>query len=192
MRYERTVTSGGQHNHTMPAISAPCVFPQLFFDDLPVYGFIGKIEKILKTKELRFYLFTHFHFEIHWNENNIIEINVSSDPMRTVEITTPKDSSIEFSYSVKWKHTGIKFAKRMDRYSRYSFLPQHLEVGWLRAARDAHLHNQHTVHQSVCTLSTHASNPRRTQRQGLQEACCAETFQYCVVCVESEAPAWQT
>jgi hypothetical protein len=35
----------------------------------------------------RYFLFTHFHFELSYNENNVIEINVSSDPMRTIEIT---------------------------------------------------------------------------------------------------------
>lgn len=103
---------------------------QMFFDDLPVYGFIGKVEKILKTKEFRYFLFTHFHFDIHWNGDYIIEINVSSDPMRTVDITHGDEVQVEFSYSVKWKHTSITFGHRMDRYSRYSFLPQHLEIHW--------------------------------------------------------------
>lgn len=35
---------------------------------------------------------------------------------------------VQFSYSVKWRTTDITFAGRMARYSRYSFLPQHLEV----------------------------------------------------------------
>lgn len=101
---------------------------QMFFDDLPVYGFIGKVEKI--RKELRFYLFSHFHFEISWNGDYIIEINVSSDPMRTVDITNIAEAAVEFSYSIKWKHTNINYARRMDRYSRYSFLPQHMEIHW--------------------------------------------------------------
>ena len=50
---------------------------------------------------------------------------------RTVEITdTGKELSVEFSYSVKWKKTAITYDHRMDRYSRYSFLPQHLEAGF--------------------------------------------------------------
>ena len=34
---------------------------QMYYDDLPIWGFIGKIEKILKPgqPELRYYLFTH-------------------------------------------------------------------------------------------------------------------------------------
>eukprot|EP00798_Chlamydomonas_sp_ICE-L_P025675 gene25675-11342_t len=81
---------------------------QMYFDDLPVWGFIGKVEKIVKTGQRKFFLFTHFHFEISYNSDKVIEINVSSDPMPT-EIT---------------------YDHRMDRYSRYSFLPQHLEIHW--------------------------------------------------------------
>lgn len=35
----------------------------------------------------------------------------------------------EFTYSVKWRETDTPYEKRMDKYRRYSFLPQHLEVG---------------------------------------------------------------
>jgi hypothetical protein len=44
-------------------------------------------------------------------------------------------TQVSFSYSVKWKPTSITFDHRMDRYSRYSFLPQHLEVGGSFRAR---------------------------------------------------------
>ena len=34
----------------------------------------------------------------------------------------------EFTYSVTWRETTVPFEKRMDKYRRYQFLPQHLEV----------------------------------------------------------------
>mmetsp|Transcript_12122 Transcript_12122/g.21462 ORF Transcript_12122/g.21462 Transcript_12122/m.21462 type:complete len:587 (-) Transcript_12122:544-2304(-) len=101
---------------------------QMYYDDLPVWGFIGKMEKVKGA--IKLYLFTHFHFELSHNGDNVIEINVSSDPMRTVDITTPTTLDVTFSYSVKWKHTAVTADHRMDRYSRYSFLPQHLEIHW--------------------------------------------------------------
>jgi hypothetical protein len=64
----------------------------------------------------------------------VIELNVSTaavDPQKTRDITEGDSFDIEYSYSVKWKPVTIKFSDRMDRYSRYSFLPQHLEVGQL-------------------------------------------------------------
>lgn len=61
----------------------------------------------------------------------VIELNVSTaavDPQKTRDITEGDSFDIDYSYSVKWKPVAIKFSDRMDRYSRYSFLPQHLEV----------------------------------------------------------------
>ena len=109
---------------------------QMFYDDLPIWGFIGKVEKIMSqsTKswekhELKYYLFTHIHFDILYNGDRVIEVNVSTDPSRTVEITEGENVIVDWTYSVKWRETSIPFEKRMDKYARYSFLPQHLEVG---------------------------------------------------------------
>eukprot|EP00798_Chlamydomonas_sp_ICE-L_P021840 gene21840-28870_t len=103
---------------------------QMYYDDLPVWGFLGKLEKLVKTGVRKEYLFTHFHFEISFNGDKVIEINVSSDPVRTIDISDGDSMDVEFSYSVKWKDTTITYDHRMDRYSRYSFLPQHLEIHW--------------------------------------------------------------
>ena len=107
----------------------------MFYDDLPIWGFIGKVEKIMSqaTKswekhELKYYLFTHIHFDILYNGDRVIEVNVSTDPSRTVEITEGENVIVDWTYSVKWRETSIPYEKRMDKYSRYSFLPQHLEV----------------------------------------------------------------
>ena len=105
---------------------------QMYFDDLPLWGFVGKVEKILRPDktEIRYFLFTHVHFEVSFNEDRVIEINVSTDPLRTIDITEPESVTADFSYSVKWKPSTIPYEKRMDKYSRYSFLPQHLEIHW--------------------------------------------------------------
>jgi hypothetical protein len=106
---------------------------QMYYDDLPIWGFIGKIEKLLKAggaSELRYFLFTHVHFDIAYNADHVVEINVSTDPLRTVDISAGDEVPVEFSYSAKWKETSIPFERRMEKYSRYSFLPQHLEIHW--------------------------------------------------------------
>ena len=105
---------------------------QMYYDDLPIWGFVGKIEKILKPNapEMRYYLFTHVHFDVAYNGDKVVEINVSTDPLRTVDITEGSEATVEFSYSVRWKETRIPFERRMEKYSRYSFLPQHLEIHW--------------------------------------------------------------
>ncbi|KAK9841340.1 hypothetical protein WJX74_004155 [Apatococcus lobatus] len=106
---------------------------QMFYDDLPIWGFIGKVEKLMKSGEkpdLRYYLFTHIHFEILYNANRVIELSVSTDPSKTVDITDGENIIVDYTYSVKWHDTSIPYEKRMDKYSRYSFLPQHLEIHW--------------------------------------------------------------
>jgi len=105
---------------------------QMYYDDLPIWGFLGKIEKIMQagSQELRYYLFTHVHFDIFYNADHVIEINVSTDPLQVQDVTASEDVKVEFSYSVKWKETTIPFERRMEKYSRNSFLPQHLEIHW--------------------------------------------------------------
>ena len=42
-----------------------------------------------------------------------------------------------FTYSVQWREIDIPYEKRMDKYRRYQFLPQHLEVGHMKPAPSA-------------------------------------------------------
>ena len=46
-----------------------------------------------------------------------------------MDITTADKADVEFTYSVAWKETDLTYDHRMDKYAKYSFLPQHLEVG---------------------------------------------------------------
>ena len=56
------------------------------------------------------------------------QVNVSTDPSKIKDIAEGDSMIVDFTYSVKWMETTIPFEKRMEKYSRYSFLPQHLEV----------------------------------------------------------------
>jgi len=102
---------------------------QMYYDDLPLWGFIGKIEKESKTDQ-RYLLFTHLHFDIKYNKDRVIEISVRTDPSFTVDITEDKEVEAEFVYSVKWTEIDVPFKRRMDIYSKSSSLPQHLEIHW--------------------------------------------------------------
>ncbi|XP_002963357.2 transmembrane 9 superfamily member 2 [Selaginella moellendorffii] len=102
---------------------------QMFFDDLPLWGFVGKLQTDEK-KEERYMLFTHVHFEIAFNDNRVIEVTVSTDPDHAVDISDDEPTDVKFTYSVKWKKTPITFDRRMEKYQKYSFLPQHLEIHW--------------------------------------------------------------
>ncbi|XP_047313709.1 transmembrane 9 superfamily member 3-like [Impatiens glandulifera] len=105
---------------------------QMYFDDLPIWGFLGKIDKEGKSDitEYKYYLFKHLHFEIFYNKDRVIEINVRTDTNTMVDLTEDKEVDVEFLYTVKWKETHTPFEKRMDKYSQSSSLPHHLEIHW--------------------------------------------------------------
>ena len=106
---------------------------QMFYDDLPIWGFIGKSYEEPESdgqSERKFLLFTHVHFDVLYSGDRVIEINVSTDPQETVDITADRAVDVDFSFSTKWVATGASFEKRMAKYARYSFLPQHLEIQW--------------------------------------------------------------
>ena len=111
------------------------LFLQMYFDDLPVWAFIGKFEKAKESTDQtltskRCYLYTHYHFDIHFNRDRVIELNIStvSNDLRSVDITDDEPKSVRFTYSVNWSESSVPFSDRMDRYSKHSFDPQHLEV----------------------------------------------------------------
>jgi hypothetical protein len=109
---------------------------QMYYDDLPMYGFVGKAEKIMHTSsaDLRYYLFTHTHFEIRYNGNNVIQIIMTTDATKAIDVSENAlaDSSgtlpVEFTYSVAWQETPVVFANRLDHYDAVLRDPIHLEV----------------------------------------------------------------
>ncbi|KAH7692886.1 Nonaspanin (TM9SF) protein [Dioscorea alata] len=104
---------------------------QMYYDDLPLWGFLGKFDKDkIDPTEYKYLLFKHIHFDVAYNDDRVIEINVQTDNNLAVDITEDKEVNVEFSYSVTWKKTDIPFEKRMDKYSKSSSMPQHLEIHW--------------------------------------------------------------
>ncbi|MQM14838.1 hypothetical protein Taro_047773 [Colocasia esculenta] len=105
---------------------------QMYYDDLPFWGFLGKVDKDdkLDPTDYKYLLFKHIHFDILYNDDRVIEINVQTDPNLAVDITEDKEVDVDFSYSVIWKSTEIPFENRMEKYSKASSLPQHLEIHW--------------------------------------------------------------
>ncbi|CAI9272127.1 unnamed protein product [Lactuca saligna] len=104
---------------------------QMYYDDLPFWGFLGKVEKDKNDpSEERYYLFKHLHFEIHYNKDRVIEINAKADPNAVVDLTEDKEVEVEFMYTVRWKETNIPFENRMEKYSQSSSQPHHLEIHW--------------------------------------------------------------
>ncbi|KAL9256177.1 Transmembrane 9 superfamily member 3-like protein [Drosera capensis] len=105
---------------------------EMYFDDLPIWGFLGKFDKEKKDgpEEYKYYLYKHIHFDILYNMDRVIEITVHAEPNSLVDITENKEVDVEFTYSVKWKETDTTFEKRMEKYSQTSSRPHHLEIHW--------------------------------------------------------------
>ncbi|CAL9189068.1 unnamed protein product [Musa hybrid cultivar] len=104
---------------------------EMYYDDLPLWGFLGKIEGVkTDSGKDKYFLFKHIHFNILYNDDRVIEINVQTDPNINVDISEDRKLDVEFLYSVKWKNTDISFEERMAKYSRTSSMPQHLEIHW--------------------------------------------------------------
>ncbi|THG00547.1 hypothetical protein TEA_024374 [Camellia sinensis var. sinensis] len=76
---------------------------QMYYDDLPVWGFLGKVDKDGKAdpSEYKYFLFKHLHFEILYNKDRVIEINVRTDPNALADLTEDKEVDVEFMYTVK-------------------------------------------------------------------------------------------
>ncbi|XP_027911788.1 transmembrane 9 superfamily member 5 [Vigna unguiculata] len=106
---------------------------QFYLDDLPFWGFIGKLEEDSWTPGgggQNYYLFTHVQFEVLYNGNQIIQVNAFGDPNRAVDITKDVGVDVKFTYSVTWNATKTRFENRMDRYSRASLMSVHQQVHW--------------------------------------------------------------
>ncbi|KAH6796965.1 Endomembrane protein 70 protein family [Perilla frutescens var. hirtella] len=101
------------------AVSRDYLF-QMHYDDLPIWGFLGRIEKngSVDPRQYKYYLNKHLHFKVFYNKNRIINIQATTDPYDCVELTDDKDVLVDFLYTVKWNETGIAFEKRMEMYAR--------------------------------------------------------------------------
>uniref|UniRef100_A0A0D9XHA9 Transmembrane 9 superfamily member n=1 Tax=Leersia perrieri TaxID=77586 RepID=A0A0D9XHA9_9ORYZ len=102
---------------------------QMYYDDLPLWGFIGTKPEKADAGD-KYYLYRHIIFDIHYNNDRVIEVNVHTDQNSVVDLTEDKEVDVEFLYTAKWKETQTPFEKRMEKYSSSSVMPHHLEVHW--------------------------------------------------------------
>ena len=56
-------------------------------------------------------LFSHFDFVVHYNEDRVIEISVTTDTASAADISLDRDTEVTFSYSVRWVPTTIPYEK---------------------------------------------------------------------------------
>jgi len=114
----------------------------MIVDDLTVMGFVGTLEMEIQPdgSELpRHYLNTHLHFSIGVNQEQIVQVNLTSDPQQRVALTGDEGlSSFEFSYSVAWTDSDIPYSARQGHqnegllaaFSLYDNLSGPSDIRW--------------------------------------------------------------
>ncbi len=60
----------------------------MYYDDLPIWGFIGKVERPPEG-EHKYYIFTHVHFDLSYNKDKVVEINIATDKSLVVRAIAP-------------------------------------------------------------------------------------------------------
>mmetsp|Transcript_41743 Transcript_41743/g.94262 ORF Transcript_41743/g.94262 Transcript_41743/m.94262 type:complete len:597 (-) Transcript_41743:525-2315(-) len=110
---------------------------EMFIEDLPMWGYIGEVEgeELLlgHLETAHRYLYPHLHFSIGYNVDQVVSVNVSTNPQRKLDITAESvDIDVSFSYSVEWvPKPELKWEDRMSRYHDSRFLPGSFEIHWL-------------------------------------------------------------
>ncbi len=112
---------------------------ELFVDGVPVKGFIGEMEtaparyagKSGTQNETHYYLFSHLEYSISYNGDNVIGVNLTTDPRQRIELFPGKPAKVEFSYSAMWTPTNVKYKDRMRLYASLSLHDQSVDIHWL-------------------------------------------------------------
>ncbi|CAF0967265.1 unnamed protein product, partial [Didymodactylos carnosus] len=93
---------------------------QMFIDDLPVWGVVGEMDDSDKAA----YIWTHKKFEIGYNGDRIVEVNLTSE----AKVRLQPNMQLPFSYEIIWKPSDIQYAHRFDKYLDTGFF-QH-KIHW--------------------------------------------------------------
>jgi hypothetical protein len=95
---------------------------EAYLDDLPILDYIGEVVRAGDGPD-KYFIYTHRHFDISYNGDRIIAVNVTSGGrLQLYKLERPEDTiQVAFSYSVKWWPTDVKFEDRFERYLDQEF-----------------------------------------------------------------------
>jgi len=105
-------------------------YAEMIYDDLPIFSFIGAVERETDPANPKYYLYHHIPFEFEYNNDQIIKININTALIEATELTSDTDEiKLKLTYSSSWSPTNYEFSKRMELYEE--FFPKELEIHWL-------------------------------------------------------------
>jgi len=93
---------------------------QMFIDDLPIWGNVGEMDESGQSA----YIWTHKKFEIGYNDDRIVDVNLTSQSKTQLQ----PNIKLSFSYEVTWRPTNVLFVDRFDKYLDPGFF-QH-KIHW--------------------------------------------------------------
>lgn len=95
---------------------------QMYFDDLPIWGFIGKVDREGKSdpSDYKCFLFKHIHFDILYNVDRVIDVNAQMDPHYVVDLKEDK-MLMQSSRIQSNGGNSYPFENRMDKFSDFFF-----------------------------------------------------------------------
>lgn len=96
---------------------------ELFLDDLPIWGFVGPPPE-QTAGDTNVYLYTHKSFDIAYNNDRIIHVNLTSENPQPIS----PGVSLDFTYSITWHPTTVPHGRRFERYLDYNFFEH--QIHW--------------------------------------------------------------
>lgn len=104
---------------------------EMFIDDLPVFGQVGFVRNDGST-DPKHYLITHRSFHILYNVDRVISCNITKNFGRPLLLPRGAESlNVDFTYSVKWSPTEVKFADRWAFHLNANPTRHQMEAHWL-------------------------------------------------------------
>ena len=86
------------------------------------------------TNDNLYFLITHRHFHIQYNNDQIITVNISTklQPDHYIEIKRDLDlNKVQMTYSVSWSSTDIAYSERINAQIHFTLTRTQLEAHWL-------------------------------------------------------------
>ena len=85
-------------------------------------GIVGEIDD---SKDA-YYIWSHKKFDIGYNENRIVDVNLTSETKQKLEL----GAKIKFTYEVNWKKSTVKYEDRFDKYLDPNFFQHRVSVAF--------------------------------------------------------------
>uniref|UniRef100_A0A8C4R591 Transmembrane 9 superfamily member n=1 Tax=Eptatretus burgeri TaxID=7764 RepID=A0A8C4R591_EPTBU len=106
---------------------------EFVMDDIPLRGFVGYLEETgFLPHSHKLGLWTHLHFTIEYNDNQIVFANVSTKDSKPLSLDDVSGKLlVKHFYSVKWYLSPLPYEKRGERLRDKAFFPKTLEIHWL-------------------------------------------------------------